>query len=114
VAIFALAALLLPALPLSLVARHDDEMAMACCVADHCNRPALSAPCCTHDSASPAASPVPATPASAHDTTPLAQWAALVIDLPTLAAPGRAAALAATIRGRPPDSPHLLFGVFLI
>jgi hypothetical protein len=115
VAILALAVLLLPALPLSIIASHGDDMAMmACCVADHCNRAALSAPCCTHDSASPAASTVPATPASAHDTTLLAHWAALVFDIPTLAAPGRADALAATIRGRPPDPPHLLFGVFLI
>lgn len=114
VAVLALVAFVLPVLPLTLVADHADDMAMACCVADHCRTPALSAPCCSHSTTSHATPSVPGTVTTARDTTPQAAWAALVFDQPMLARPWRARALAVSIRGRPPDPPHLLNGVFLI
>jgi hypothetical protein len=114
VATLALAAFLLPALPWSLADAHADAMAMACCAARHCRMPAFSTPCCSRDAASPLTPPVAVTPTTAHDTTPLAQWAAVALDLPTLALHWRVLSLEATIRGRPPDPPHLLNGVFLI
>jgi hypothetical protein len=114
VAALALVAFVLPVLPLTLVADHTGDMAMACCVADHCRTPALSAPCCSHSTTSHATPSVPGTLTTARDTTAQAVWAALVFDQPTLARPWRARALAASIRGRRPDPPHLLNSVFLI
>ncbi len=115
VAVLALAAFLAPIVPVSAFAAQAEAMDMACCAADHCRTPALSAPCCSHTSTSQSTSPVvPGTTGAAPVAAAPGHWDAYALDLPTLASHWRVRALADTIRARPPDSPHLLYGVFLI
>lgn len=114
VAVLALAALLSPLVPVSAFVGHADAMDMACCAADHCRMPALSAPCCTHTTTANATPPVASTTIAAPAAAAVGHWDAFALDLLTGASHWRVRALADTIRARPPDPPHLLYGVFLI
>lgn len=113
VASVALAAFLLPAVPVSLLAE-SPTTEMACCSAKHCHMPAMSAPCCSHSSTQHAAPAMPGVTTAPQGTSAIAHWDAIAVDVETPAEWWRARATADARRDRPPDSPHLLNHVFLI